>query len=142
MSAVARMECSAHRENIATIMRFVDERCACAALDGEDAVAVRLAVEEVCENVVKYAYAGRETGPITLEFASSPWHVSVSIEDHGVAFDPTQLAPADVTSDWKSRKIGGLGWHLVKKLMDDVRHDAISSGGNRVTLTKRRATAL
>jgi len=123
-------------------MRFVDERCASADLRGEGALAVRVAVEEVCENVVKYGYAGREVGPIMVEFTSSSEQVSISIEDEGTQFDPTQLPPADVTSDWKSRRPGGLGWHLVQQLMDDIRYEPVSTGGNRVTLVKRRLAAL
>jgi serine/threonine-protein kinase RsbW len=123
-------------------MRFVDERSALAALQNQDALALRVAVEEVCENIVKYAYAGRDVGPIVIEFASSPEQVTVSIEDEGAAFDPAALPPADVTSEWRSRPLGGLGWHLVRQLMDDIRYEPISIGGNRVTLVKRRTAAL
>ena len=142
MTDVARLDCSAHRESLATLLRFVDERSARAKLRADDALAVRVAVEEVCENIVKYGYPDREAGSISLEFISSSEQVTISIEDSGIAFDPTHLPPADVTSEWASRPVGKLGWHLVRQLVDEIRYESISIGGNRVTLVKRRTAAI
>jgi anti-sigma regulatory factor (Ser/Thr protein kinase) len=42
----------------------------------------------------------------------------------------------DLAAGWEERDAGGLGWHLVRRLMDEVRHEAPPDGGNRLTLIK------
>jgi serine/threonine-protein kinase RsbW len=134
----AQLDCVARRDNLATMMRFIDEACARADLGADDTSSVRVAVEELCENIIRYAYAGREPGPLSIRFTSSDERVEVTIEDGGIPFNPSQLPPADVTSEWNARPLGGLGWHLVYRVMDDVRYERAPGGGNRVTLVKRR----
>jgi anti-sigma regulatory factor (Ser/Thr protein kinase) len=138
MTHEARITCAASRDSLASLLRFIEEACANAALGQEEAIAVRMSVEELCENIIKYGYAGREPGPLTIEFAGSDDQVVVAVEDRGRPFDPRQAPPPDLTSDWDRRPLGGLGWHLVHKLMDEVRYEPVAEGGNRVTLVKRR----
>jgi len=44
----------------------------------------------------------------------------VSIEDDAIAFKPLNLASPDTVASIEDREIGGLGVHMVKKLMDNV----------------------
>lgn len=138
MTHAAHLTCPARPESIPSLMQFVEDACARAALKPEEAMAVRVSVEEVCENVIRYGYAGREPGPLSIDFTDFDERVEVTVEDRGAPFDPAQVPPADVTSDWKERPVGGLGWHLVHRLMDEVRYEPVALGGNRVTLVKRR----
>jgi len=134
----ARITCPARRDNLGSLLRFITDACAKAELGEEDAMAVRVSVEELCENVITHGYKGREPGPLSIEFTGSPDRVVVAVEDRGVPFDPAQAPPADTTSDWNERPLGGLGWHLVHRLMDEVRYERIGDDGNRTTLVKRR----
>jgi len=134
----ARITCPARRDNLASLLRFVADACAKAELNEEDTMAVRVSVEELCENVITHGYAGREPGPLSIEFTGSNDRIVVAVEDRGVPFDPAHVAAADTTSDWDQRPLGGLGWHLVRKLMDEVHYERVDDGGNRTTLVKRR----
>jgi anti-sigma regulatory factor (Ser/Thr protein kinase) len=115
-------------------------RAACekAAVNGEAAYAVRLAVEEIVLNLVNYGYAGLPPGPIALAVETDGARVVVTIADHARPFDPVDAPVPDLEAAWDERKIGGLGWHLVKELMDEVRYET-GGEGNRLTLVKRLA---
>ena len=126
----------ARREHLPALLAFVQAACARAALGPDDAAAVRLAAEEACTNVIAHAYAGAEPGPLTLRFERDARHVVVTVEDQAAPFDPTLVAAPNVDADWAERELGGLGWHLIRQVMDEVRHEHGTAGGNRLTLVK------
>ncbi len=97
--------------------------------------AIALAVEEVCANLFEHAY-GPGGGPIAIAIARRAHELVLTICDRGPPFDPGAAPRPDLRSSLAERPIGGLGWHLVKRLMDEVRYD---TGGaiNRLTLVKR-----
>ena len=132
------LECEARRDRLADLMAFVQRACARAALDPDVAFDVRLATEEVVTNVIEHGYAGDETpGPITVRFRRDPRQVVVTVDDLAPPFDPATIRPADPTAPLEARRIGGLGWHFVTRVMDEVRHEHRHPRGNRLTLVKR-----
>ena len=138
MSYAARITRDARREALPALLDFVEETCARAELRPDDAMAVRVAVEEVCTNVIAYGYAGGEPGPLSIEFSGDEDAVVVAVEDRGAPFDPDALPAPVLDQPWDERPVGGLGWHLVRSLMDEVRREPGPGGGNRVVLVKRR----
>ena len=82
---------------------------------------LELALEESLVNICTYAYPD-EAG--TVRISSRPEHdrLIVGIEDKGIAFSPVKAAAPDLSADLPDRKIGGLGVHLVRSLMDEVRY--------------------
>ena len=135
------LECEARRERLADVLAFVDRACARAALAPDAAFDVRLATEEVVTNVIEHGYAGDSApGPIMVRFHHDPRQVVVTIEDLAPPFDPATIRPADPLAPLEQRRIGGLGWHFVKRVMDEVRHEHRHPRGNRLTLVKRLAT--
>ena len=61
--------------------------------------------------------------------------VWVEFSDQGRAFDPASAPPPDLDSPLESRRIGGLGVHLVTQLMSDIRYQR-SNGWNRLTMRR------
>ncbi len=141
MTPHERITCPATRDSLRPLLQFVERACGSAGLDVEETMAVRVAAEEICTNVILHGYAAGEGGPITVDFTADADRVLVTIEDRCAPFDPRTIATPAVTTDWVDRPIGGMGLHLVRSLMDDVRHELIDEGGNRVTLVKRRVAA-
>lgn len=130
--------CEARRERLGDLLAFVDRACARAALAPDVAFDVRLATEEAVTNVIEHGYAGASTpGPIVLRFRHDPRQVVVTIDDLAPAFDPATIRPADPSATLEQRRIGGLGWHFVTQVMDEVRHEHRHPRGNRLTLVKR-----
>jgi anti-sigma regulatory factor (Ser/Thr protein kinase) len=130
--------CEAHRDRLADLLAFVQRACERAALDPDVAFDVRLATEEVVTNVIEHGYAGDHSpGPIAVRFRRDPRQVVVTVEDRARPFDPATIRPADPAAPLEARRIGGLGWHFVTRVMDEVRHEHRDPRGNRLTLVKR-----
>jgi anti-sigma regulatory factor (Ser/Thr protein kinase) len=58
------------------------------------------------------------------------------VVDRGRPFSPDDAAPPDLDAAWDERPVGGLGWHLVRSVVDEVRYRREGSE-NRLTLIKR-----
>jgi len=131
-----RIERIARPEDLPALLSFVEAACADAHLPDDIAFAVRLATEEACMNVIKHAYRGRQPGPIALGIARDASEVVVTIEDHGVDFDPSSVPAPVLDASAELRPLGGLGWHLITQTMDEVRHEHDAVTGNLLTLRK------
>jgi len=81
---------------------------------------LNLALEEAVVNVMNYAYPGQEGMPVRLTIEGDNNSLVFTLEDDGVAFDPTAASEPDLTLDIDDRPIGGLGIFLVKQMMKDV----------------------
>lgn len=92
---------------------------------------INLALEEAVTNVMLYAYPGT-SGQVLVEFTPP---MTFTITDSGIPFDPTQKEEVDTTLSAEDREIGGLGIHLVRQIMDEVRYARIDDK-NVLTLVK------
>ena len=63
--------------------------------------------------------------------------MTITIIDDGVPFNPLPTQPPDTQCGVEKRKVGGLGIHLVKQLMDHLNYRR-EKGLNIVTLIKKR----
>jgi serine/threonine-protein kinase RsbW len=96
---------------------------------------LRIAMDEVVTNILKYAWRDEGSHDLTIECQVGGGRLQTTIEDDGVAFDPL-LAPApDLNAPMATREIGGLGVHFLKHLMRDVAYERVG-GRNRLTLTQ------
>ncbi len=127
----------ARRENLPDLIEFLEEACRRTGADRSICFDLRLAVEEVCTNLIQHGYADMEPGPIKLNFQADPERIVISISDLGLSFPPEHAPPPDLESGWEDRPLGGLGWHLVFELMDEVIYRSDGPQGNHLTLIKR-----
>ena len=102
---------------------------------------VDLVLEELFTNVVKY---GRKSGAaVRVELAGMPGGVEVTmIEDEAERFDPTAAAAVDTAKPLEARRAGGLGLHLVRKLVDSIEYryvEASRQGRTAFRVTSVRA---
>jgi anti-sigma regulatory factor (Ser/Thr protein kinase) len=93
---------------------------------------LRITVDEICSNIVLYAYSGTDRGDIRIEFTQQDDTVITNIVDTGVAFDYSSVKTPDLERYVEERLRGGLGLHLVKIINDDVVYERV---GNRNILT-------
>ena len=98
---------------------------------------VNLVLEELWLNVVNHGHDGG-FHEVEIELTSETEALTIEITDDGKPFDPLNDAPApDVTGSLNDRKVGGLGIHLVRKMMDELRYKR-EGGKNHLILVKRR----
>ncbi|MFD2233870.1 ATP-binding protein [Phaeospirillum tilakii] len=98
---------------------------------------VMLALEELAVNIVRHAFpeGGRHRIEIGLELGAD--HLVCDLRDDGLAFDPfAQAPPPDLTGSTAERRVGGLGVHLVRRMMDEVAYRR-DGGINHTRAVKR-----
>jgi anti-sigma regulatory factor (Ser/Thr protein kinase) len=78
-----------------------------------------LAVEEVFVNICRYAYPDA-AGTATLVCGSDDDAFFVELSDEGRLFDPSAVPDPGLDDDLDARPIGGLGWFLVRRMVDDL----------------------
>jgi len=103
-----------------------------------------LAVDEICANLVQHAEVGVFPGPTRVTVRRDGKDAIITVEDRGRPFDPADAPAPNLTSDWQDRPVGGLGWYLVKQVVDDLVYVStpVADGVlNRLTLTKRNVAS-
>jgi anti-sigma regulatory factor (Ser/Thr protein kinase) len=99
---------------------------------------VSIALDELLANELSHGNVGREAGPVIVEVQLDQERLVATITDDGPAFDPFGQDAPDTTLSVDDRQIGGLGLHLVRKLMDEVSYER-RDGHNVVVLVKQLA---
>jgi serine/threonine-protein kinase RsbW len=92
-----------------------------------------LALDELVANIVQHGLPtdGHET--ILISITLDAVQLGMEISDPGRAFDPLhETPPPDLDSPLEQRRVGGLGVHFVRTMMDDV---AYRREGDRNVLT-------
>lgn len=121
--------------DLAGLVAFVERACRSVDANAEAASDLHLATEEVFVNILQHGYAGRP-GPVRVRIDATPERITVTLTDEAPAFDPREIRAPDLGSDGEHRALGGLGWHLVHQVMDEVRHEYAAGVGNVFTLVK------
>ena len=79
-----------------------------------------LALDELFTNIISYGFEDKSEHLIKITLAYQDDNLVFSIEDDGVPFNPTKAKTPDLQCTIEECKIGGLGIHLAKNLMDEV----------------------
>lgn len=101
----------------------------------DEAYVLTLVLEEVFTNIVRHGYPAEGGHEVTIRLESSGGAVTAVIEDDARYFDPLQAPVGDLDAPLEERRIGGLGIHLIRTLMDDA---AYRRDGGRNVLTLRK----
>ena len=77
-----------------------------------------VSIEEILTNIIKYGFDEEGIHPIHVVFRRSEEHIEMEFEDRGREFNPLEVAQPDLESPIENRQLGGLGIHLVRKMVD------------------------
>ena len=102
---------------------------------------VLLCVEEVLSNVIRHGFPGDGEDEVWLHADLAAGEIKIRIEDNGEAFDPLSYPPPPLDVPLQQRRTGGLGIHLVRKLMDRVTYER-SGGRNCFSMAKKIAAGI
>ena len=112
------------------VVAFLGEFFAAEAIDRGRNQTIDLAVEELFTNLVKYNKG--TTRDISISLNRDDAHVEVTLTDYDVEpFDITRLKEVQIDRPLAERKPGGLGIHLVRKMVDRISY----SYENRISTT-------
>jgi len=116
------------------VFGFLDSFAETSDLDMSVSLPVRLAVEELFTNMVKYNKDSR--ADITLAVNRSDESVIIVLTDFDTEpFDITSTGEVDITASLEERAPGGLGIHLVKRMVDEI-HYRYKDRVSQITLIK------
>ena len=96
---------------------------------------IHLCVEEILLNTISYGYKdlGEHEIRVRLDFLGD--RLEIRIIDDGQPFNPLLARPPDIEATMEHRRIGGLGIHLVRNLMDRMEYLRVEDL-NELRLTK------
>jgi len=83
---------------------------------------IEIALEEVLVNIVNYAYQDRIGNVKVSCKIDDENRFIIEVEDTGPPFDVLSVEQPDLSEKISERRIGGLGIHMIKNLMKDVKY--------------------
>lgn len=122
-------------EELHRIREIVEREAAIFGFDRETSFRLALAVDEACTNVIRHSYGNNPAQSFDLEIATDDDRFIIVITDHGKSFDPAILPAIDMKRYLEQFKRGGLGVHLMRLVMDDVKYAARGSA-NQLKMVK------
>lgn len=112
-------------------VRALAQRMGCS---GENIDCMVMAINEACMNVIQHAYGAQEDGEVILEFWQDGDDLVIRIHDFAETVDKQNIKSRDLDDI----RPGGLGVHMIHKMMDSVQYlDGLDGMGNMLQMRKR-----
>ncbi|MGH8122549.1 MAG: SpoIIE family protein phosphatase, partial [Rudaea sp.] len=109
-------------DSLAEIFTFIQETLAACGAGEAERYAIEFTVEELFTNMVKYNAASSAAIELAIECDGSALICRLSDPDSD-RFDVTLAPDADIAMPIELRRPGGLGLHLIRRLVDSVEYD-------------------
>jgi anti-sigma regulatory factor (Ser/Thr protein kinase) len=104
------------------VFRSIDEFLTDRGVDERTVLSTKLVVEELFTNLVRHDVGGLDRVALSLEMEGA--NLVIRLRDFNVdPFDVSEAEPVDIHLPLAQRKVGGLGIHLVRNLVDELRYD-------------------
>jgi anti-sigma regulatory factor (Ser/Thr protein kinase) len=120
---------------LSAVFAMAEEFCADDAALRAQQNTLDFVLEEVFTNLIKYGAATGEKILIALDREANQLVVSITDFD-AERFDMRSAPVVDVTLPLEERTPGGLGIHLIKKMVDRIDYD-YANRTSRITIYKR-----
>jgi len=92
-------------------------------------------LEEILTNIISYGCSDNPEACIQVTMSQEDQMVTIQIEDCGVPFNLLDAEQPNFECTLEEAEIGGLGIHLVKKLMNDIIYERC--GDKNVVIIKK-----
>ena len=97
---------------------------------------LEVAIEEVFTNIVAYAFSDDAPHAIEIGLNFEKEAITIRFEDDGQAFNPLSTAAPDLEKPLCDRHEGGLGIHMIKTMMDEIRYHR--QGDKNILILKKK----
>ena len=130
---------------IRQLCEFVAAGASQAGLDEGAVFHVELCCDEAATNIIEHAYGAEDVGDITVDYEATVDTFTIRLHDNGRSFEPAFVPEPDLPVDdstadddaVQNLKIGGLGIHFMRNLMDEVYFNFDMDKGNTLVLIKK-----
>jgi len=99
---------------------------------------INLALDELFTNIISYGFKDEKEHIIRVTITPQNEELCLCIEDDGIPFNPSDFETPDVACSVENCKIGGLGIHIMRKLMDEICYERCNDK-NILTMKKNLA---
>jgi serine/threonine-protein kinase RsbW len=123
-------------EEIERLAGVIEAFCAKHQLPDAIAFAFNLSLDEVVTNIVSYAFPDVQEHPIDVRLCLKGDILQAEVSDSGRPFNPIDVPTPDLDAPIDERRIGGLGIHIVREMMDTLEY-AREGDRNILRLRKR-----
>lgn len=104
-------------------------------LSANSILRINICLDELFTNIVSYGFDDDLEHIIIFTLSGDNNLVVINIEDNGIPFNPLEKIDPDFPDNVESADIGGLGIHIIKKLMDNVSYER-KQGQNKLSMRK------
>ena len=101
---------------------------------------LNLVLEEIITNVISHGYKDGLQHEIAVRLFWKDPNMKVEVEDDGCPFNPLRAPPPDMGQPLTDRRVGGLGIHLVREMMDELEYRRENDKNLLILKTKLRQT--
>ena len=130
---------------IKRICEFVAAGAAQAGFDENTIFHLELCCDEASTNIIEHAYGEEGIGNIIISYRTSADDFTIVMRDNGQAFDPSEVPPPPAIANYEASpeeltsqlRIGGLGLHFIRNLMDEVHFTSDRRRGNQLLMLKK-----
>ena len=117
-----------------SVFDYIAEFMTKGGIEPSQAYSLQFIVEELFTNLIKYNRGGQNE--IAVSLRKDDDKLVVQLTDFDVdEFDPTKVPDAKTDQPLEDRPIGGLGVHLVRKMVDGMRYEYSDRVG-KIIITK------
>lgn len=137
MSASCKVILENRLDELQRFITTLTEFARVGGLPEEVSFSVQLAIDELFTNIVSYGYDDEDSHQVVIKMSVQDRELRIDLIDDAKQFDPLhEAAQPDLDASLEDRRIGGVGIHLVKTMMDDVSYKYEDSK-NHLTLVKK-----
>ena len=126
----------ANLDDLKHVRRIIRERMMAWDVDDSAVYDLMMATTEAMTNVILHGYHGK-AGWIEVSIQKEGNDVVITLQDEAAPFDPSRASHPDITLSLEQRPLGGFGIFLMQDCLDQIIHEVLPQGGNKLTLIKR-----
>lgn len=135
MSGKRTLVIEATLTNLEEVRQFVESSARSFLVDERVISDLRLAVDEAVTNTIIHGYKHKQ-GTIEISIERDAAALIVNLRDRAPEFNPSSYSASNLPASPERKTPGGFGIRLIKEVMDEVNYQALSNGGNELTLIK------
>jgi sigma-B regulation protein RsbU (phosphoserine phosphatase) len=85
---------------------------------------LKIVFEDLLSNIINYGLADQKESSIKVTVENLKDKLNVTIIDTGIPFNPLdEIASPDTTLSLEERTVGGLGFHIVQNIVDNIHYE-------------------
>jgi len=138
MASPQKMTIPGRYDRIREACDFIVAGAEAAGFTADEVFRIQLACDEACTNIIEHAYGEEGVGDIEVSWQTKKGAFIIELRDNGRPFVPdtipTPVAP-NSSDEAVDLKVGGLGLHFMRTLMDEVEF-TFDNQGNRLVMVK------